>query len=102
MIVLRSVKYRIMEFKIDRRNISLIVSILSNSDLESVFKSSEETIFSNDSLEGQYIVNLSKGQVDSVIDLLSDYLIGNGVNEFGELNSLGYRLENIIDIFSVE
>jgi hypothetical protein len=37
-----------------------------------------------------------------VIDSLSDYLVSNGVNEFGELNSLGYRLESIIDSLSIE
>jgi len=91
-----------MDFKIDHRDISLIVSILSDSDLASVFKSAEETILSDDSLKGRYIVDLSKEQVDSVIDSLSDYLVSDGVNEFGELNSLGYRLESIIDTFSTE
>lgn len=90
-----------MDFKINRRDVSLIVSILSNSDLESVFKNAEEAMLSGDSLKVRYIVNLSQGQVNEVIDSLSDYLVRNGVNEFGELNSLGYRLESVIGIFSV-
>ncbi|WP_461437835.1 hypothetical protein [Marinobacter nauticus] len=91
-----------MGFKINRRDVSLIVSILSNSDLESVFKNAEEAMLSGDSLKVRYIGNLSQGQVNEVIDSLSDYLVRNGVNEFGELNSLGYRLESVIGIFSVE
>ncbi len=91
-----------MDFKINRRDVSLIVSILSNSDFESVFKNAEETMLSGDSLKVRYIVNLSQGQVNEVIDSLSDYLVRNGVNEFGELNSLGYRLESVIGIFSIE
>lgn len=59
-------------------------------------------MLSGDSLKDRYIVNLSKEQVNEVIDSLSDYLVSNGVNEFGGLNSLGYCLESIIDIFSVE
>lgn len=102
--MLRSVRHgmKTMEFKINRRNVSLIVSILSNSDLASVFKRAEETMLIGDSLKERYVVDLSKGQVNEVIDSLSDYLVRNGVNEFGELNSLGYRLESVIGIFSVE
>lgn len=59
-------------------------------------------MLSGDSLKERCIVDLSKGQVNEVIDSLSDYLVRNGVNEFGELNSLGCRLESVIDIFSGE
>lgn len=87
-----------MEFEVDRLNMELIASILSSSDLASVLENAEEMIGNNDTLKGKYIVNLSEDRVSALIDSLSDYLVSNGVDEFGELNSLGYRLENIIDI----
>ncbi|OEE54089.1 hypothetical protein [Vibrio splendidus] len=85
-----------MRFKINSIDISFIVDALTDSELADKFKGAEKY------QTGSHIVDLRADEIDTVLDALSDRLMDSGLGEGGEPNSLGYKLESLIDQFSMD
>ncbi|WP_283132357.1 hypothetical protein [Enterovibrio norvegicus] len=91
-----------MRFKINSIDISFIVDALTDSELAAKFKGAEKYVVDEKYQTDRHIVDLRADEIDTVLDALSDRLMDSGLGEGGEPNSLGYKLESLIDQFSTD
>lgn len=91
-----------MQFKINLSDIKLLIELIPNMALVSKLvqcEKSGELYAKGEFPTGRYLIELSEGEIDLVVDYLCDHFMSHGLNNDGEPNSLGLQLETLIDIF---
>lgn len=89
-----------MHFKINLSDVTLIANTLVGSDLASKFVDVEECVENGKYPTGRYAIDLSSSEAELIIELLSNLLMNSGLEDSGELNSVGQQVEMLIDTFS--
>ena len=87
-------------FKISHSDVLLVANTLVKSELSKKFLNTNEHLEKGIYPTGLYIIELSKNEIELVLNWLSDLLIKSGFWEKNELNNIGQQVENLIGIFS--
>lgn len=94
-----------MQFRINLSDIKLLIEVVEETTLVNKLIEYEKVgqCFKKGKYPtGRYLIDLSEGEVELVIDSLSDHLMSSGLNEGGEPNALGLQIESLIDVFNVD
>lgn len=91
-----------MQFKISTTDFDFIVNNIS--ELSLIEKLTESKRYGEYNAKGKYptgkyIIDLSTDEVNCIVEQLSNSLLSFGIGQNGEINSIGMRIESIIDIF---
>ncbi|MEI7177413.1 hypothetical protein [Pectobacterium carotovorum] len=90
-----------MNFKLNREVINELLVFISDPHIAGILKESTEEVKIKDIYPtGRYFVELSEQDVDIVLDELSNAISNVGIDNDGEINAYGIRIEKLIDIFN--
>ncbi|MEP3910456.1 MAG: hypothetical protein ABJN40_00035 [Sneathiella sp.] len=92
-----------MQFKFKLPDIRLFVDVVDDQVLVNKFVEYEKSgpYFAKGKYPtDRYLVDLSKGEIELVIDALSNHLMTSGLNDDGEPNALGFQIETLIDVLN--
>lgn len=92
-----------MQFKINISDIKILIEAIEDTALINKlleYENAGQHFEKEKYPTGRYLIDLSEGEVELVVDSLSDHLVNYGLNDDGEPNLLGLQVEALIDIFN--
>ena len=92
------------KFQLHKYNLELLLSYVKEDPIIKRLTTAQQSgpVLAKGKYEtGRYEVTFSRNDVLILLDELSNLLIEKGLNEDDEPNSLGIKIESLIDIFSI-
>ena len=92
-----------MQRKINYSDLKLLINNVNDPDLLNILQGIEKRgphLDKGKYATGRYLIDISDEDTESILEVLSDILVGSGCDKNGELKPLGNQVEILIDVFS--